>query len=82
MGTCFFNTEDTSFLSDSLEERGSFVGISENVGHDMTFKFLNISTNKIINVSNVRSAHDKTSHNLRADPVTSAEVITLLPGEK
>ena len=37
----FFNTEDNYFPSDSPEERGCFVGISDNVGYDMTFKILN-----------------------------------------
>ena len=55
-----------------------FVGISENVGHDMTFKILNSSTNKIINRSNVRSAKDKEHPNLRAEPLNSPEVIRSL----
>ena len=40
----FFNTNDDYFPSGSPEERGRFVGISENVGHDMTFKIINSST--------------------------------------
>ena len=59
-----FNIEDASFPSDSPEERGHFVGISENAGHDVTFKILNSSTNKIINRSNVRSAKHNKSPNL------------------
>ena len=74
----FFNTEDASFPRESSEEGGCFAGISENVDHDVTFKILNSSTNKIINSSNVRSTSDKESHNLRANPLTSPEVITLL----
>ena len=70
------------FPSDSPEERGSFVVISENVGHDMTFKILNASTNKTINRSNVRSANDNKSPNLRADPETSPEVIKSLRLDK
>ena len=55
-----------------------FVGISENVGHDMTFKIINRSTNKIINRSTVRPENDKKSPNLRADPLTSPEIIKSL----
>ena len=78
----FFNTEDASFSTDSPEERGSFVGISENVGYDMNFKILNNSTNKITNTSNVRSTNDNKSPNLRANPVTSPEVIKSLREDK
>ena len=73
----FFNTDDTSFPSDSPEERGHFVGMSENFGHDMTFKILNSST-KTVNRHNVRLANDKRSPNLRTDPETSHEVIKSL----
>ena len=71
-----FNTEVTYFPSDSQEERRFFVGISENFGHDMTFKILNISTNTIINRSKVRSDDDDKSSNLRVNHVSSPEVIT------
>ena len=54
----FFNAGDASFSSDSPEHKGRFVRISENIGHDVTFKILNISTNKIINRSNVTPAND------------------------
>ena len=74
----FFNTEDASFPSVSPEERERFVGISENFGHDTTFKILNSSTNKIINSSNVRSSNYDKSPSLLANPVTSTEVIKLL----
>ena len=40
----FFNTDDASFPNDSPEQRGRFVRISENVGHDTTFKIPNSST--------------------------------------
>ena len=42
----YFNEDDSSFPSDATEVRGRFVGISENVGHDMTFKILNCSTKR------------------------------------
>ena len=70
--------EDTSFPSDRLEERESFVGISENVVHDVTFKILNISTNILINRSNLRLANDSKFPSLRSDPVAFPEVIALL----
>ena len=77
-----FNTGDTNFPSDALEERGRFVGIIENVGRDMTFKILNSSTNKIINRSNGRPVNGDKSPNLRANPLTSPEVMKSLIGDK
>ena len=74
----FFNTEDSVFPSDSPEERRWFVGISKNIGYHMTFKILNESTNKIVNRSNIRADSDKESPNLRAGPVTSPVVTTIL----
>ena len=71
----FFNAEDTSFPSDTPEERGIFVGISENVGHGVTFKIINSSTNKIINRSNGVAINYEKSPYLRANPLTSPEVI-------
>ena len=67
-----------SFLSETTEARGRFVGVSENVGHDMTFNILNSSTNKIINRSVVRPADDGKSTNLRALTLTSPELIKSL----
>ena len=52
--------------------------ISENFGHDMTFKILNSSANKIINRSKTRPVNDSKSPNLRSNPVTSPEVIKSL----
>ena len=74
----FVNTDDVSFPSDCPKEKGSFVGISKNTGHGVTFKIINSSTNKIINGSNVRIANYNTSSNLLGDPVTSPEVIKSL----
>ena len=70
----FFTTEETSFLSETKEERGRFAVISENVGYDVNFKIINASTNKIICRSNVRPADDTKSPNLRDDSVTSPKV--------
>ena len=52
----YFKTHDTSFPSESPEIMGYFVGFSENVGHMMTYKIWNKSTNKILDRSAVRSA--------------------------
>ena len=48
----------------------------------MNFKILNSSTNKIINRSNVRLANDNRHLSLRANPVTSPEVIKSLREDK
>ena len=45
---------------------GYFVGIAENVGHEMTYKIWNPSTNKIVDRSSVRSANDVRFPNKRA----------------
>ena len=58
----YYKLDDSDFPSDSREKRGHFVGISESVGHAMTFKILTDDTLKVIHRSNVRSAlnpHDK-----------------------
>ena len=74
----YFNGIDNYLPSDTNEVRGRFVGISENVGHDMTFNTLNSSTNKIINRSAVRPAGDGKAPNLRAEPLASHEAIKYL----
>ena len=58
-----YKQDDSNFPSDSAEAYGRFVGIAENVGHDMTFKVLTDNTNKILHLSNVRSADDPASAN-------------------
>ena len=55
--------------------RGRFVGISENVGHNVTFIKLNASTNKIISRSAVTPAYGDKTTILRADLLNSPEVI-------
>ena len=77
-----FNTDGTSFPSDAPEERGRFVGISENFGHDVTFKILDSSTNKTINRFDIRPIDDDKSPNLRDNPLTSPEVINSLRKDK
>ena len=58
------------------------MGISENVGLDVTFKILNSSTNKILNRSDVRHVNDRKSPNIRTDPMTSPEAIKSFREEK
>ena len=73
-----FNTEDDSLPSDSPEERRHFAGIIDNVGNDMNFNITNSSTNKIMNMSNVRHANDDEHLNLWDDHITSPETIKSL----
>ena len=72
----YFNSDDSSFPINSAEVTGQFVGISENVGHHMTFSILNTTTNKVISRSNVSLAGDNTLPNLMIDPLTTPEVTT------
>jgi hypothetical protein len=44
----YYKLDDSDFPSDSREKRGHFVGISESVGHAMTFKILTDDTLKVI----------------------------------
>ena len=64
----YYKLDDGSFPSDSRERRGHFVGISEHVGHAMTYMILTDDTHKVIHRSNVRTALDPTSANKRVDP--------------
>jgi hypothetical protein len=52
------------------------VGIAEHVGHAMTFKILTDDTRKIIYRSNIRSALDPKSRNLRMDPLNDELPVT------
>ena len=71
----YFNSDHSSLPSESIEESGRIVGISENVGHDATFSILNTDTNKVVSSSNVRAADEPTSPNLRIDPLTAPGVV-------
>ena len=51
----YYCTDDAKFPSDSTERIGRFVGISEHVGHGMTFKILT-EHGKVISKAVVRSA--------------------------
>jgi hypothetical protein len=61
--------DETTFPSESKELRGRWVGVSENVGHFMTYKILMDDTRRIIHHSNIRSATDPNARNLRLDPL-------------
>jgi hypothetical protein len=60
----YYKLDNSDFLSDSREKRGHFVGISESVGHAMTFKILTDDTLKVIHQSNVRSSLNPHAKNL------------------
>jgi hypothetical protein len=65
----YYKVDDSDFPSDTREKRGHFVGISETVGHAMTFKILTDDTLKVLHWSNVRSALNPDKKNLRLDPL-------------
>jgi hypothetical protein len=69
----FKKLDDASFPSDLREWRGRFVGISEHVGHAMTYMILTNDTQKIIHQSNVRTALDLLSPNKRVDPPSAED---------
>ena len=60
----YYKLDDSDFPSDSREKRGRFVGISEHVGHALTYKILTDDTKRVIHRSNVRLADDKDAPNL------------------
>jgi hypothetical protein len=60
----YYKLDDSDFPSDSREKRRHFIGISESVGHAMTFKILTDDTLKVIHQSNVRSALNPHAKNL------------------
>ncbi len=64
----YYKVYEGSF-PDTKEARGRFVGISEHVGHSMTFKILTDDTRKIIHRSEIRAANDDKSPNLRLDDI-------------
>ena len=67
--SCLLPLNDSAFPSESKEHHGHWVGISENVSHFMTFKVLANDTLKVIQRSNICSAHDPTAKNLHLDPL-------------
>jgi hypothetical protein len=65
----YYLVDETTFPSKSKELHGQWVGVSENVGHFMTYKILMDDTRRIIHCSNIRSAADPNARNLRLDPL-------------
>ena len=70
-----YKLDDSDFPLDSCEKRGHWVGVAEHVGHTMTFKILTDDTRKIIYRSNIRSALDPKSRNLRMDPLNDDPIL-------
>ena len=70
----YYKLDDSDFPSESKEKRGRWVGIAEHVGHAMTFKILTDDTNKILFRSNIRTACDPSSQNLRETPLNDSFV--------
>jgi hypothetical protein len=71
----YYKLDDSDFPSDSREKCGRWVGVAEHVGHTMTFKILTDDTRKIIYRSNIRSALDPKSRNLRMDPLNDDPIL-------
>jgi hypothetical protein len=71
----YYKLDDSDFPSDTREGRGHWVGVAEHVGHHMTFKILTDDTLELIYRSNVRSALDPNSRNLRIDPLNDDKPI-------
>ena len=63
----YYKLDDNDFPSESTEKLGRFVGISEDVGHALTFNVLTDDTKKIIHRSRIRSALNPNERNLRVD---------------
>ena len=63
----YFREDETSFPSESRERSGRFVGFVDNVGNALTFAILTDDTNKILYRSEVRTAEDPKSINLRCN---------------
>jgi hypothetical protein len=63
----YYLVDETTFPSESKELRGQWVGVSENVGHFMTYKILTDDTRWIIHHSNIRLVADPNAGNLRLD---------------
>ena len=68
-----FTFYEKVYYKTSPESLGYFVGISENVGHAMTYKILNPETNSIIFRSEVRSAYSPNDPNWHLTPSDAEE---------
>ena len=70
----YYKLDESSYPSETKEGRGVFVGISEHVGHAMTFKVLTDDTKKVIYHSELCSALPSNARNLRLDPLSGEDV--------
>jgi len=64
----YFKNDEPSFPSESPESLGRIVGIAEHVSHALTYKILDLSTNRIISRSEVWSIEDQNHVNKRLVP--------------
>jgi hypothetical protein len=65
----YYLVDETTFQSESKELCGRWVGVSDNVGHFMTYKILTDDTRWTIHRSNIRLATDPNARNLHLDPL-------------
>ena len=63
------DAQEQSFPGKSKELRGRWAGISEHIGHKMTFKIITDDTGEEICRSLIRSAIEPGTQNLQLDPV-------------
>ena len=73
---------ERQFPGTSDEKRSHYVGISESIGHSMTFIIVTDDTNTRIERSVVRSAKPKETANLREDPISDEAVIRSILKQK
>ena len=73
---------DRQFPGTSDEKRGRYVGISESIGHSMTFIIVTDDTNTRIERSVVRSATGTKAPNIREDPLSDDMVIRSILKQK
>ena len=59
----YYRAHESGFPSESVEKVGRFVGISEHIGHALTYKILTEDTKRVIHRSVVRSAMNPTMTN-------------------
>ena len=73
----YYLTNDTErhFPGTSEEKRGRYFGISENIGHSMTFLIITDDTNKRVERSVIRSAAPKEIANLREDSIQVDDIL-------
>ena len=69
----YYQVDDSGFPSDSKEAIGHMVGISEHVGHRLTYKVLTKDTKRVIHRSELRST--KSAHNKRLDLLSGEDLV-------